>query len=210
MLTCAPRCDMTVVARESGISLFEVNKPQTMKSQDFRVSISECAPATEALSLRMPRADDGPRVHSLIASSPPLDVNSPYCNLLQCTDFRETCILADRGDALLGWVSAYRPPRSPDELFIWQVAIACAARGEGLALKMLDALLERSAVAGVRALVTTITEDNEASWGLFRSFARRHGATLTKSPRFERQAHFGGAHDTEWEARIAPLPALSK
>lgn len=158
----------------------------------------------------MPRAEDGHRISGLIASSPPLDVNSAYCNLLQCTDFRDTCVLAERDGALLGWISAYRPPPSPEQLFVWQVAVAPAARGEGLALKMLDALLARPAVAGARTLTTTITEDNEASWRLFRAFARRHGATLTQSPRFEREAHFAGAHDTEWEARIAPLPTLSE
>lgn len=158
----------------------------------------------------MPRATDAHKVTRLVASSPPLDTNSAYCNLLQCTDFRETCVLAERGDRLIGWISAYRPPASPERLFIWQVAVASEARGEGLALKMLDELLERPAVFGTSMLTTTITEDNDASWALFEAFARRHDATLTKAPRFEREDHFAGAHDTEWEARIAPLPSASK
>lgn len=182
----------------------------TAKLPDFPASPGEFAIQAGDLIFRMPRAEDGPRVSQLIASSPPLDSNSAYCNLLQCTDFRETCVLAERGNALMGWISAYRPPSSPEQLFVWQVAVDPAARGIGLALKMLDALLARSAVAGVRALTTTITEDNEASWRLFRSFTRRHGATLTKSPRFERDAHFAGAHDTEWAAHIALLPTPSK
>ena len=157
----------------------------------------------------MPRATDGPRVSRLIASSPPLDVNSAYCNLLQCTDFRETCVLAERGSELLGWISGYRPPASPEQLFVWQVAVDPAARGEGLAGRMLDELLARPAVAGAVMLTTTVTEDNEASWALFQAFARRHGATLTRSRRFERETHFAGAHKTEWEARISPLPAYS-
>lgn len=158
----------------------------------------------------MPQAEDGPGVSRLIASSPPLDRNSVYCNLLQCTDFRETCVLAERSGKLVGWISAYRPPQSPEQIFVWQVAVDSSARGEGLALKMLDALLARPAVAGAQALTTTITEDNGASWALFQAFARRHGAALSKSPRFDRGAHFAGAHDTEWEARIAPLPSISK
>jgi L-2,4-diaminobutyric acid acetyltransferase len=148
-------------------------------------------------------------VSELIASSPPLDVNSAYCNLLQCTDFGETCVLAGRDGELLGWISAYRPPAAPERLFVWQVAVARAARGEGLALKMLDALLARPAAAGASVLTTTITEDNAASWALFEAFARRHGARLERASRFEREAHFAGAHDTEWEARIAPLPTDS-
>lgn len=165
---------------------------------------------SERLALRMPRASDGPRISRLIAASPPLDVNSAYCNLLQCTDFADTCVVAERDGDLLGWVSAYRPPAAPDRLFVWQVAVAAAARGEGLAGKMLDALIERPLAANATSLVTTITEDNAASWSLFEAFARRHGATLQRSPRFERETHFAGAHDTEWEVRIVPLPTPAK
>ena len=162
----------------------------------------------QSLNLRMPTDEDGPRVSALIASSPPLDTNSAYCNLLQCSDFAETCIVAERDARLLGWISAYRPPATPERLFIWQVAIDPAARGEGLATRMLDALLERPAVAGATTLTTTITEGNTASWALFEAFARRHGASLSRTLRFERDAHFAGAHDTEWEARIVPLPSI--
>jgi L-2,4-diaminobutyric acid acetyltransferase len=167
----------------------------------------ECAGA-ESLSLRMPSAEDGPAISRLIASSPPLDPNSAYCNLLQCTDFRETCMVAERGGEVVGWISAYRPPAAPDRLFVWQVAVHSAARGEGLALKMLAALIAGPAAAGANALTTTITEENKASWGLFEAFARRTGATLTRSPRFKQDAHFAGAHATEWEARISPLPTF--
>ena len=158
--------------------------------------------------LRMPRAEDGPGVSRLIASSPPLDTNSAYCNLLQCTDFRDTCVLAERDGEVMGWISGYRPPAHPERLFVWQVAVNPRARGEGLALRMLEELLARPAAASATQLTTTITEDNDASWALFRAFARRRSAPLSKSPRFEREAHFAGAHDTEWEARIA-LPPTS-
>ncbi|WP_227698662.1 diaminobutyrate acetyltransferase [Sphingomonas hengshuiensis] len=156
--------------------------------------------------MRSPHAEDGAAVTALVAASAPLDRNSAYCNLLQCTDFAETCVVAERQGRVIGWVSAYRPPSAPDRIFVWQVAVDASARGEGLALRMLDALIARPAVAGATSLTTTITEGNAASWGLFGAFARRCNAELTKAPRFEREAHFGGAHDTEWEARIAPLP----
>ena len=192
------------------ISENEANCSPALRAPDRSAFPDNSSRRNDCLTLRMPRAEDGPRVSKLIALSPPLDVNSGYCNLLQCTDFRDTCILAERGSALLGWISAYRPPSSPEQIFIWQVAVDPAARGQNLARNMLDALIARPAVATATALTTTITEDNEASWALFRAFARRHGATLTRSPRFDRQTHFAGAHDTEWEARISPLPALSK
>lgn len=154
----------------------------------------------------MPGPVDGPRVSSLIANSPPLDVNSAYCNLLQCSDFRETCVLAERAGEVVGWISGYRPPVAPERLFIWQVAVASQVRGEGLAMRMLEELLARPAASGVRELTSTITEDNRPSWALFEAFSCRHGARLSKRPRFERDRHFAGAHATEWEVTIAPLP----
>ena len=164
------------------------------------------ADRSDDVKLRKPNGEDGPRVTALVAASPPLDPNSAYCNLLQCTDFRDTCVVAERDGELLGWLSGYRVPAAPHRLFIWQIAISSGARGMGLATRMVEELLARPDVAGATEIVTTITDTNDASWGLFRSLARRLGAELTRSSRFDRETHFAGQHDTEWEARIAPLP----
>ncbi|SNS31301.1 diaminobutyrate acetyltransferase [Sphingomonas laterariae] len=125
---------------------------------------------------------------------------------MQCSDFAESCILAERDGELLGWVSGYRPPSDPANFFVWQVAVAPAARGRKLAQRMIEALVQRPAAAGVTHLTTTITDDNRASWALFNGLARRWRAPMEKSTRFDRDAHFGGAHATEWQARIGPLP----
>lgn len=157
------------------------------------------------IELRTPRGEDGPGVTALIAACPPLDPNSAYCNLLQCTHFAETCVVAQRDDALVGWISGYRLPADPNRFFVWQVAVDEAARGEGLALAMLEALLARPALAGVTRFITTITRDNAASWRLFRSLARQQDASFNEAPLFERELHFAGRHDTEWQAEIGPF-----
>lgn len=159
------------------------------------------------MRFRKPGASDGPAVTALVAACPPLDTNSAYCNLLQCSDFADTCIVAERDGAMIGWISGYRPPRRSDELFVWQVAVAAEARGLGLGGRMLDALVERLTEPPVRRLTTTVTADNRASWALFEAFARRHGAALERSVRFDAADHFAGAHDSEWQAAIGPLSA---
>ena len=158
----------------------------------------------------MPTPADGPAVTALIAASPPLDTNSAYANLLQCSHFADTCVLAERmeadgGATLMGWISAYRPPAQPDALFVWQVAVAAEARGLGLGRRMLDHILTRRAARDAQRLTTTITKDNAASWGLFKSFARHRSAQLHQAPHFEREAHFAGAHATEYLVTIGPL-----
>lgn len=162
-----------------------------------------------ATHLRRPTISDGPAVTALIAACPPLDRNSRYCNLVQCAHFADQCVVAEGDGRIVGWVSGHRPPSDPDALFIWQVAVAAEGRGQRLATRMIADILARRAQRGVTHLITTITQDNEASWRLFGGLARDWGATLERSPLFERDTHFEGAADTEHLARIAPLDHLT-
>lgn len=160
---------------------------------------------SDEISFRAPTTEDGSAVWRLIRACEPLDENSLYCNLLQCDHFGDTCIAAERvadGD-IVGWVSGYLLPDDPTTLFIWQVAVDESVQGQGVAKRMLNALLDRDACADVRALKTTITSDNAASWGLFRSFARGQGGKLDSEPYFRKNDHFDGAHATEHMVTIA-------
>ncbi|MCO5120077.1 MAG: diaminobutyrate acetyltransferase [Burkholderiaceae bacterium] len=158
-----------------------------------------------ALTITAPGPGHGVAVHDLVAACPPLDRNSLYANLLQCSHFAPTCALALQGDEAVGWVSGYIPPSTPATWFLWQVAIAPSMRGQGLAQRLIADILARPACAGVRFLETTITPDNEASWHLFRGVAKRLGAPLAHETGFDRDRHFGGRHDTEMLVRIGPF-----
>ena len=154
------------------------------------------------ISFRPPSVDDGAEVWELIRKSGPLDENSIYCNLLQCDHFADTCVIAELDGQIVGWISALIPPDAPDTLFVWQVAVGEAARGRGVARKMLTHLLERDACAGIKRLQTTITADNEASWALFNSFAEKMDADLEFEPHYDRESHFGGRQATEYMVTI--------
>ncbi|MEP3856990.1 MAG: diaminobutyrate acetyltransferase [Porticoccus sp.] len=157
------------------------------------------------ITLRPPTPEDGVRVHQLVAQCPPLDPNSIYCNLLQCTHFSGTSVAADIEGELVGFISGYRPPQQTSTLFIWQVAVGEKARGQGLASRMLVNILARDECKEVDHLETTITEDNQASWALFQGLADKLQAPLTQSPQFDRELHFAGQHDTEVLVRIGPF-----
>lgn len=166
----------------------------------------DAIPAADAdIRFRRPIASDGPAVTALIAACPPLDRNSRYCNLLQCEHFADHCVIAEKAGRIVGWVSGYRPPSDPAAFFVWQVAVSTEGRGKQLASRMIADLLARRAQDGVSHMITTITADNQASWGLFRSLARKWDAELERSALFEREAHFAGAHATEYLARIGPI-----
>lgn len=169
----------------------------------------------DGLQMRRPTANDGHAVHELIGRCPPLDPNSIYCNLLQCTHFSETCVLAtssgagSSNEAVMGFVSAYLIPKQPEALFVWQVAVAPEARNRGLGRRMLMDLLGRPVCEPVRYLKTTITETNDASWSLFEALARRFQAPLERQPLFDRERHFHGAADSETLVTIGPFPSRS-
>ncbi len=157
--------------------------------------------------MRKPRNTDGSALHRLVDQCPPLDSNSVYCNLLQCTHFRETCVAAERDGELQGFISAYIIPSRPDTLFVWQVAVSPAGRGCGLAAQMLEHILQRPVCSEINWLETTITSDNDASRALFQRLAKNRGADLEQSVMFDSEQHFHGAHDSEWLTRIGPLGA---
>ncbi len=157
--------------------------------------------------LRKPDAMDGAEIWSLVKSCKPLDENSMYCNLVQADHFRDTCVVAELGGEIVGWVSGHQIPNR-DALFVWQVAVSPRARGLGLGKAMLFELINRDDCADITELKTTITKDNAASWALFDGFARDVGGRLSDEPHFERDAHFEGKHATEHMVTIT-LPSVT-
>lgn len=162
----------------------------------------------EEVTFRKPVASDGPLVWDLIAGNPPLDPNSVYCNLLQCTHFSDTSIAATAQDKLAGFISGYRIPARESTLFIWQVAVSKSFRGMGLATAMLERLLARPESQGITAIETTITANNGASWALFEGFARKRSTAVRRSVMFGRKTHFSDKHDTEYLLRIGPFQTV--
>ena len=130
--------------------------------------------AKKTLFIRKPTTDDGWGIYELVKACPPLDVNSGYAYLLLATQFRDTCAVAtDEEGEIVGFVSGYVKRNAPDTYFLWQVAVGEKARGTGLARRLVEAVLMRPGMGDVRHLETTITPDNEASWGLFKRLADR-------------------------------------
>ncbi len=156
-------------------------------------------------SIKRPHAADGACVHDLIAACPPLDQNSLYANLLQCSDFSQTCAIVKTHDRADAWVSGYIPPDQPDVYFLWQVAVRETARGRKLPQRMLTEIFARPICKDVRYLKTTITPDNKASWALFERVAKTLNAPLNSAPHFDKDVHFKGNHESEILVTIGPF-----
>ncbi len=155
--------------------------------------------------MRPPLEADGAQMWRLVRDSGVLDRNSAYLYLLVGAHFRDTSVVAAAGDRLVGFISGYLPPTRPGVLFIWQVAVNEAARGRGIAGRMLDDLIARPACAGVTAMETTVTPSNGASRAMFASFARRNGASIDETAGFTGDLFPADVHEDERLLRIGPL-----
>ncbi|HKK14767.1 MAG TPA: diaminobutyrate acetyltransferase [Gammaproteobacteria bacterium] len=157
------------------------------------------------ITLRTPRTEDGADVWRLVKASGVLDVNSAYLYLLLCKDFADTCTVAEKDGALVGFVTGYRPPGRPDVLFVWQIGVDAAARGQGLGSRLLDTLLAQDGCRGIRFIETTISPSNKASRRLFHSLAERLDIEIVEGSGFEADIFPESGHEAENLFRLGPL-----
>lgn len=153
--------------------------------------------------LRKPTRADGYRIHQLIEQSPPLDPNSIYSYHLLTHHFGDTCIVAEVGGKVVGFISAYIVPNRPDTLFVWQVVVDKSQRGRGIARMMLSGLLSRPECSNARYLEATVNPSNNASRRLFERYAEDWGEHVIEEEFLSATAFGeGSAHESEILLRI--------
>lgn len=166
---------------------------------------------TDRIVIRRPTVSDGAEIWRVVKESGTLDLNSAYLYLLLCKDFAETCVVAQQGQRLVGFVTGYEPPDRDSVIFLWQIGVDPACRGKGLGKRMLRTFLDQATARGATLLETTISPSNQASQALFRGLARDLGASCEVLPCFAPHhfpAHSG--HEAEELYRIGPIAAANK
>ncbi len=122
-----------------------------------------------------------------------------------CRDFSHTCVVAELGPDLAGFVIGYVPPAKPDTLFVWQIGVDAAARRQGLANRMLTELFEREGNEQLRFLEATIAPSNVPSRKMFERFAKRCETDFEYTECFRALDFGGAAHEEEPQIRIGPI-----
>jgi len=159
----------------------------------------------EIILFREPKIEDSPELYALIERCKPLDLNARYCYMLLCSHFASTTVLAEKEGKLIGAITAYRDPRTPETLFVWQVAVDASMRGQGIALSMLKALFLRPHLHDISFLETTISPSNAASQKLFARFALEYKTSISSTPYFLKSLFGNEAHEDEELYRVGPL-----
>ena len=142
-----------------------------------------------------------------------LDVNSEYSYLLLGAHFSDTCVVAENQGEVVGFVSAYKPQMTFQNvsntdkfntLFVWQIAVSKDYRKQGIALKMLKALLNRESCKQVKYIQASITPSNSSSHKLFEALARELDTSYQEKPMFTKE-EFSEEHEKEILFQIGPF-----
>lgn len=153
------------------------------------------------IGLRKPRPEDSRAIHNLIQENPPLDANSVYSYHLLASHFYDTCVIAQSGDEVVGFLSAYVKPNEPETLFVWQVVVDSGMRGKGVARMMLSGLLSRPECKQIKVVEATVNPSNQASRRLFERYAEDWGEGISEEL-FMDESCFDGGHEEEILLRI--------
>lgn len=141
----------------------------------------------------------------IVEDSGVLDVNSPYSYLMWGKYYRDTSCLAVLDQKVIGFVTGFIQPETPDTIFVWQVAIDLNYRGYGLGTKLLEALLLQVKDKNIAFLEATVTPSNIPSSKLFHKIAKNHGTNCTVKPCFHSEQFPDKQTEEELTHRIGPL-----
>lgn len=161
----------------------------------------------EGIVFRAPNENDGAAIWNLVRETGVLDLNSAYSYLMLCKFFTKTCLVAEKDNAIIGFVSAFELPDDPKVIFVWQIAVAHSSRGKGLGKSLLLELLKRN--EHYRFLEATISPSNKASQALFHKLAEELDTECQVFECFSADLfpleHTNSRHETELTHRIGPF-----
>ncbi|WP_425431924.1 diaminobutyrate acetyltransferase [Gracilibacillus ureilyticus] len=158
----------------------------------------------QKITLSHPSKEDGAAMWELVTQST-LDTNSSYKYILMSEYFNETCVVAKQNNQVVGFITAFIPPKNEDAIFIWQVGVDASQRGKGIASKMLHFLLESKACQEVTFVEATITPSNRASQSLFQKLARDFDTEIQSTEFFTEDLFPGEGHEQELKFIVGPI-----
>lgn len=148
--------------------------------------------------------EDGAEMWRVARDSGGLELNTTYAYLLLASHFADTSVVAETEGKVVGFVGAYRPPRKPDVIFVWQIGVDGEMRGRSVGKRLLHHLVGLPACKDVRMMETTVTPSNTASQRLFKGFARERGAQVEVGTGYPAELFKYEDHEAEDLFRIGP------
>ena len=149
-------------------------------------------------------------MYELVKKTKVLDLNSSYSYLMWGKYFNKTSIIAETDGKLVGFVSGFIQPNSPDVFFVWQVAIDESQRGKGLATRLIQKLLNQPICQNVHYLEATVSPSNLPSKKLFLGIADKLKTDVEVFECFSEDQFPDEDHEAEMTYRIGPFHLSKK
>src|SRR5699024_4097698 len=160
----------------------------------------------QTIFFREPTDSDGKEMYRIVEESKVLDVNSSYSYLLWSKFFSKTSIIATCDDKVIGFVSGFLQPDSPDTLFVWQVAVDSYFRDYAFATKLIRQLINQvDEKIDVKYLEATVTPSNIPSSKLFQGLAKKNDTDCSIFECFKEEHFPDPEHEAVMTYRIGPL-----
>lgn len=120
--------------------------------------------------------------------------------------YTDTCVVAKLDQELVGFITAFIPPKQPDTVFIWQIGVDPDHSGKGIGSQLLDQLLDQVKETDIQYVEATITPSNKASQALFEKLAKRHDTSCQVQTFFTLDLFpTQDQYEEELKFRIGPL-----
>ncbi len=150
------------------------------------------------MEIRELREGDSGQVLELIRECGPYVVPyNVYAYWILENYYAPICKVAVDNNRVIGFVSSM-PGIDRGLLFIWQICVHKDYRGRGIASMLMDSLLMTAKVYGFRKFELSISERNDASLSLFRSFSDKYNLSMFEKKR----CAFGDITEIVYEIRL--------
>ncbi|HMQ10331.1 MAG TPA: diaminobutyrate acetyltransferase [Oligoflexia bacterium] len=153
---------------------------------------------------RKPKKSDAQEIHAMLQPYKPYVGTSPvYTYLLICEHFDDTSIVVtSESDEIVGFISAYQPPKKQNTLFLWEVAVKKGYHGNNLNKKMIEKLFNRINPNYIEA---TVNPSNQTFIKRLKQLSKNFACELSQKVLFASD-HFGTQnHEDEVLFRMGPI-----
>jgi diaminobutyrate acetyltransferase len=160
-----------------------IEAPEGRMSKDERDNLNELTrkgkPAGTKV-IRQMNYNDLSSVYELAHNTERLDIHTPYTYWVMLNSSPKLMLVAERDDAIVGFVGGLGAFGDGESAFVWQIGVHPRWQGSGIGSCLLRRFVDEALSLGFRSLVFTIGEDNKGSFRLFAKFAHSIGSNLKK------------------------------
>ncbi|GEM_PF-3598627 len=75
-----------------------------------------------AVEYRKASVEDAKEIHTIVKNTPGIDDNSLYYYSLWLKEFDQSNVVATQNNKIIAFLTAFRKPKDPETLFLWQLA----------------------------------------------------------------------------------------